>query len=573
MYANHVIILRQLDELSEELGTLSVSGRQIGALAKSLHFSRKALRNVAFSFVVAAVNDANALSGTIRMFQTVVYALTIVMTFFYEMRRIGWLRGGPGRVQVVPSILPPSPDGAKVTRRFGNYTIKSCAAAASTELLSDTARAALLQRADRRASDAGMPRNGVSAEMLRQFASEFMVKDTTTAGDVCERHVKPMTAQTRVPLIAILQAGRDADGAPWCGRPTHFISYAWSYPLLLLLDIIEQFEEEHSAGAGRCNYYFLDQFSLNQHVFVSEHANQKQVQKQIVAALEGEMTRSRHVLMCMHPWSEPVPLTRAWCLFELFVAIEADCKVTMCFGREDSDALYVAIANGHFSPEKAVGDIDAQNAGATKTSDKKLIIDMIAEKVGVDAFNQQMKEYLKAAMRKTVTAVLARGLRPKSSVTRASMRTSTRSGRAADEPLAPVSAAQPTAVEEEGVAGAPAAAAGVAETARVAEGLPFSALALTAGAEAGVVPCVRPNSLASRVDALGAQVNSRMSVLEEQLGTHTSCVSTRMSALEGQLSALGAQVGSRMATLEEQVSTLARAVAQMNDHLAGRAGT
>ena len=80
------------------------------------------------------------------------------------------------------------------------------------------------------------------------------------------------------------------------------------------------------------------------------------------------------------------------------------------------------------------------------------------------------------------------------------------------------------------------------------------------------MPCVQPSSLASRVgrvDALGAQVGSRMSVLEEQLGTHTGCVSTRMSALEGQLSALGAQVGSRklMATMEEQVSTRARAVA------------
>ena len=116
--------------------------------------------------------------------------------------------------------------------------------------------------------------------------------------------------------------------------------------------------------------------------------------------------------------------------------------------------------------------------------------------------------------------------------------------------------------------GTAATAAGVEGAARVAEGLPSSALALIAGTEADAVPCVQPSSLASRVDALGAQVGSRMSVLEEQLGTHTGCVSTRMSALEGQLSALGAQVGSRMATMEEQVSTLARAVAQMNDHLA-----
>ena len=39
---------------------------------------------------------------------------------------------------------------------------------------------------------------------------------------------------------------------------------------------------------------------------------------------------------------------------------------------------------------------------------RELILALIAEKVGVDAFNAQMQRYLKTAMKGTVTAVLAR---------------------------------------------------------------------------------------------------------------------------------------------------------------------
>ena len=65
----------------------------------------------------------------------------------------------------------------------------------------------------------------------------------------------------------------------------------------------------------------MDQFSLNQHKFVDEGANQKEMQEMVVNALQSEMIRSAHVLMCLHPWNQPVPLRRMWCLFELFTAV------------------------------------------------------------------------------------------------------------------------------------------------------------------------------------------------------------------------------------------------------------
>ena len=69
--------------------------------------------------------------------------------------------------------------------------------------------------------------NGVSLRFMLDFADEHNVEDDTTAGEVCARHVKSMTAKAQVALVRVLQEGRDAVGARWCGKPGHFISYAW----------------------------------------------------------------------------------------------------------------------------------------------------------------------------------------------------------------------------------------------------------------------------------------------------------------------------------------------------------
>jgi hypothetical protein len=169
---------------------------------------------------------------------------------------------------------------------------------------------------------------------------------------------------------------------------------------------VEQFEAEHAAAAGTTNYYFLDQCSLNQHVFVTEHANEAQLQQQILQKLEQKMTGAGHVLFCLHPWNNPVPLQRAWCLFELFVAMRQQCTVTMCFDSEGAEQLQGAVERGHFNAAEMVGDIDAAAAGATNMADKDMIVALIEQSTGLAQFNTQIQKYLMAAMKGAVTGLL-----------------------------------------------------------------------------------------------------------------------------------------------------------------------
>ena len=133
--------------------------------------------------------------------------------------------------------------------------------------------------------------------------------------------------------------------------PTRPLTYR-SYSFRMLLEILKLYEQEHPPPAGTTNYYFLDQFSLNQHTFVDDkevakmhpHAEKasvepqdesekekKEMQQQIVVALRTQMLKAGHVLMCLWPLEAPTPLKRAWCLFELWIALQHGVKLTMCF--------------------------------------------------------------------------------------------------------------------------------------------------------------------------------------------------------------------------------------------------
>ena len=343
-----------------------------------------------------------------------------------------------------------------------------------------------------------------------------------------------------------------------------------AYPFRLLIDIVERFEAENPAPPGKTHYYFLDQFSLNQHKFVDEGANQKEMQEMVVNALQSEMIRSAHVLMCLHPWNQPVPLRRMWCLFELFTAVSNGVELTMCFGEEDASALYTAIANGYFDAEDAVGEIDAANAGASVASDKDMIMRLIEEQVGLDRFNSEMREYLLKAFKATVTGVLARhhggnagsGAGGGRSVGGArgmgGMRDDASQRRVAGPAEASPAAPQALAAGGGSTAGAlvtTEAEAGVGSNAPAALGEQLGQVCWRMSALEGQV--------GSRMSALEAQVGSRMSALEEQMASQ---IGARMSALEGQVSSQVGVVASRMTGLEEQIAALTRMLHSTRTH-------
>ena len=147
----------------------------------------------------------------------------------------------------------------------------------------------------------------------------------------------------------------------------------------------------------------------------------------MLATLKESIRVPAQMICLLHPWQDPVPFRRVWCLFELYIAITLSAKVIMHFPAEDAVGFYSKLRNEEVDVETTpkrntrrlkagvetvalVPTIDAKQAQATVESDRERIFQEITDSIGMDEFNRQLQEYLEGAMRAAaMEALLQRG--------------------------------------------------------------------------------------------------------------------------------------------------------------------
>ena len=140
---------------------------------------------------------------------------------------------------------------------------------------------------------------------------------------------------------------------PSVGKSSYFISHSWSYRFRELLVILESFEEqtkpEHTV------YYWFDIFVMNQHSH--EDLNQHSLLKHLVDSIKGP----GRVLLAMDSWRDPSPLTRVWCLLEIFTAMEQGVELTMCFSSAEQASFAEKLqAQSQAEVQRVLERVDAE---------------------------------------------------------------------------------------------------------------------------------------------------------------------------------------------------------------------
>jgi hypothetical protein len=109
-----------------------------------------------------------------------------------------------------------------------------------------------------------------------------------------------------------------------------------------------------------------------------------------------------HLVIALWPQS-PLAVTRIWCLYELWCAIELKIPITAGFTDENKRKLiFELITSGFelFQSEKKLLAVDVEKAQATKVEDIQLILSKIKEYPGVAELNKQVSEDFSRSVRK-----------------------------------------------------------------------------------------------------------------------------------------------------------------------------
>ena len=190
-----------------------------------------------------------------------------------------------------------------------------------------------------------MSLQGVSLVFLRDLLARIAtgalgaVTPAWTTTEVCDNFIKPATMPVTVDPVVGAADGVDRDhtsghrrtyieliaeqNPAYVGPATIFVSHAWKYRFVDVLQCMISHGETMEQSSGQICYFWFDLFVNDQHS--AEHNEYEWWQsgfKQCIRAIGS-------VLLVFSPWSGPLSMTRAWCIYEMMCAIDAGVDISV----------------------------------------------------------------------------------------------------------------------------------------------------------------------------------------------------------------------------------------------------
>ncbi|KAJ3028817.1 Kinesin light chain 3, partial [Rhizophlyctis rosea] len=229
----------------------------------------------------------------------------------------------------------------------------------------------------------GAPVLGIQWSFLEIFIAECggesRLRALTTA-QVCETFIKPRTKPAQSFCSHLLTSTQHA---PEVGHANWYIIHCWQYNFLDMISAVRQYFARKDPPAAN-PIIWLDLFSLPQH---RTHPITSQY---LQTTFTSVIFTIPNTLMVLTTWNNPLPLTRAWCILELYASAKAktafdiallpsQCAAFRDSLQDDATVLYQAVTSIKFEQAETtdVGDLIAIHEYLHTTNDYTTIDDKI----------------------------------------------------------------------------------------------------------------------------------------------------------------------------------------------------
>ena len=186
--------------------------------------------------------------------------------------------------------------------------------------------------------------------------------------------VLPATSATESSYVALLAAA----GSPHVAPATAFISHAYGDEFLGVLDAVKALEVREGTKA----FYYFDLLVVNQ------HSHEQEVPFEVLRGEFGESVRAIGCTLLVLRWANPLPLLRAWCVFEIATTLAVGASLKVLMPPADAADFREALANSFDSIVFKTCRVDVEMAHAEVRTDLDNIHLVIIESGGFLKTNQ-----------------------------------------------------------------------------------------------------------------------------------------------------------------------------------------
>ncbi|EGD75305.1 hypothetical protein PTSG_06955 [Salpingoeca rosetta] len=237
---------------------------------------------------------------------------------------------------------------------------------------------------------------GVSARLVREVVAEVQraFPDTyrkVSTREVCARVVLPWTRARACALVDLY----DDKGQEYVGQANVFVSHGWDCCAMDVLDTMLDFasNEQTQQDTARPIYFWLDILVCNQHVSSPDS------RAWWGSTLEKTIGEIGQVLLVLSPWHDPVPLTRTWCLWEVFCCLmHESAALSIRVPSTQRSALRNAIVRDYQAIMDTLVHVRVENATASRPLDQEVIWEAIEQQGngGFARLNKTVKDEMRA---------------------------------------------------------------------------------------------------------------------------------------------------------------------------------
>ena len=206
-------------------------------------------------------------------------------------------------------------------------------------------------------------------DFIRVCGGESVLIDKTT-DDMCKSFIVPLTAPTVVSYCDYLTA--ENSQCEFIGQATIFISHAWKYKFLDVIDAISTYINENQYNSAS-SFIWFDLFTNNQNGKVTASLPFEWWSGTFLNAIKI----IGRVVMVLAPWENPVPLTRAWCLWEVYCSVVTKCDFDIARSKNESEKFEKDMLHDISVFYDMLQNIDVRKSQAQSQLDKQRIFDYV----------------------------------------------------------------------------------------------------------------------------------------------------------------------------------------------------
>ncbi|KAI8832214.1 hypothetical protein BJ741DRAFT_289633 [Chytriomyces cf. hyalinus JEL632] len=222
--------------------------------------------------------------------------------------------------------------------------------------------------------------------LIETWGGPSLLEGLTTT-DVCVRFLKPLTVESGLSLCAQYYTSKNTAMASLIQNATWFISHAWQYRFLDVIGAIDNFAAQEGLDPATTVIWF-DLFSNSQHDTASKPFTWWET------TFMNAVKKIGNVVMVIQPWSNPIPLTRVWCIFELYASTATSSSFHVAMTPTETKAFMAQLLDNTESYYKVLSSLRSQNAKSFLETDRLAIFALVRETVGFIALDRLVLDTL-----------------------------------------------------------------------------------------------------------------------------------------------------------------------------------